>query len=352
MHEAISLTSFREKSNYISNVGDSNFYDEINKFSFLGKSQPFSYRNDIENQHFTKKRTLKNIHKSNSVELLIPKTQKKNIYLEAVSFIQDKQQFIHNKSILDKSISDNNENNENISNNTNIELEFGPNDSFGNDHSKTSKSKKIQKKSNIDEKLEFIFEVLDIDSQKEIIRKKIITFDSLIKMTKKNLINLQLDLISRNRLSFFIEEFNIFTHNQKIININKHCYSPFDTIKLFFAKNKKFIFSKRHNEEIAKYASILEEIKEQTKRELKVRSISRSSLQIKGTHTHKTIKNVKARNKALLVYKTYEQITNEIDNFFNKTFSSNIHNKSISKVSSSMSTALDSVCINKNLYNN
>ena len=302
------------------------FFDEINSFTFLGKSKPVrlnNCENDSTNINSNNKKETK--HNGNNKKLIKSQSMKeinsKEITKEALWFINSKKEEIQNKTI-DFDV----ENNDNF-NERNFQFEF--NDSFGD-------SNKNKQKSHIDKYVKYVFEVLGVD--KCISKFNKISFDKLISISEHSLAAMNLEMVEKNRIRFFIKEYNIFTHK---INHSFKPYtsSTFDKINFFLANNKKFLFTKQHIEEIEKYKmKIPQNTKIKQKNEI---IVSHSSLSLKGTHTHKINTNIKEHTKALLLYKRYQELNSQIDQYFNQSKMKH-KNKTISKVSSSLSTALNS----------
>ena len=309
-------------------LGRNVFFDEINSFTFLGKSKPFILNNcGNDKVHLNRSKIKERKHNGNNKKLTKSQSMKeiksKDIRKEALWFITSKKEEIQNKTI-DFDV----ENNENF-NARNFQFEFNPNDSFGGNN-------KNQKRSHIDKYVKYVFEVLGVDKCINIFNK--ISFDKLISISEHSLTSMNIDMVERNRILFFIKEYNIFTHK---INHSFKPYtsSTFDKINFFFANNKKFLFTNKHIEEIEKYKmKIPQNTKSKQKKEI---IVSHSSLSLKGIHTHKINPNIKEHTKALLLYKRYQQLNSQINKYFSQSNMKH-KNKSISKVSSSLSTALNS----------
>ena len=131
------------------------FFDEINSFTFLGKSKPIILNNcAIEHIHHNRNIPKETKHNGNNKKLIKSQSMKeimtKDITKEALWFINAKKEEIQNKTI-DFDV----EQNDNINNETNFQFEFNPNDSFGDN--------KSQRKSYIDKYVKYVFEVLGVE---------------------------------------------------------------------------------------------------------------------------------------------------------------------------------------------
>lgn len=225
-----------------------------------------------------------------------------------------------------------NSNNNNIQNNLLYNLNISQNSS-------NKPKNNFNNNSNIDPRLSLTFKYLDIEKNLPLFIQNNITFTDLLLLTRKDLIDLGLSMIDRNRILFFCHQFSKFAKTYSLIEINsffqqnKNLYD--NSIPKNIANNNKDIYPQNNHQrnnmknknepnELFYYSNgfdsgnINRDKEKDSQQEIEYCNIYQAGrISQSRTNTSSKYNNNYSSNKKDFFMK-YQELNQEVDNYINK----------------------------------